>query len=327
MEAAELYSIEETRREAALKGDFRRIEQINQGLFKRTEHLEHFQYRFPKIEAELAKAYLSKDLLQMGHDLGNADQGNLPNEDITQYKKFVEDLLDVDLSNVSVAHVPFDYSKAEGQAISCGKDRHVVVLPPRGQAFLSPDLLIHELGHTAEYTLRRKNDDIKHFVNHVFLNETIAHFCQYRYLKEYGTKTEKISAMNSVIPLYMMLKARIAATEMKLQPDVVQTEKLVNHKGFADFRKVYTTPGLKRSMSAYEGENFYRLYHMSIAPRFGAILALKLLNEPETINKLCVAPTDKPVREILTGLKLNADKLLDFSKADELFKRFINGTL
>ena len=327
MEADELYRIEEVRREAALRGDFNKVDEINRSLDIRTKHLPHFQFRDSKIEKEIDKAYLSKELLQLGDSLGSADEGKPPNEDITQYKRFVQNLLDVDLSNVTVAHVPNDYSKAEGQAITCGEDRHIVILPPKGEAFLSADLLVHELGHTGEFTLRRQNNEVNHFVNHKIFNETIAHFCQFRYLKEYGTRVEKISALNSIIPAYMLLKARIAANDMKIQPHTVQTDRLVNHKDFGDFRKVYTTPGLKRSLSTYEGESLFILYHVEIAARFGAVLALKLLNEPEAIKKLCVAPTDKTVRDTLTSLKLRADKLLDFSKADDLFKRFIENTL
>lgn len=327
MEAAELYSNEEVRREAALKGDFSAIARINESLFNKTKHLPHYQFRDSKIEKELDGAYLSKDLLQVCAVVEKNHKETLPNEDSTEYRKFVEELIGVSLENVTIAHVSGNFQKAEGQASACGRDRHVVILPERGKAFLSADLIVHELGHTAEFTLRRQNDDVKHFNNHKILNETIAHFCQYRYLKEFGTRDEKISAVNSIVPLYMLLKVRIAARDLKISPSTVQTEKVINHKEMADLRKVYTTPTLRGALAPYEGQSLLHLYHIDILPRFGSVLALKLLNEPETIKKLCVAPTDKTVREILTGLKLNADKLLDFSKADELFKRFIAGTL
>ena len=280
-----------------------------------------------QIEKEIESTYLSKELLRLGLSVGNQDETSEFKDDTTEYRKFVEKLMDVDLSNVTVAHVPGDFSKNEGRAYPCGRDQHVVIMPLEGEGFLSPDLLVHELGHTAEFTLRRQNDDVSKFINHGILNETIAHFCQYSYLKEFGTRIERISALNSVIPMYMMLKARIATKEMRVEPNVVQTERIVEHKEFADFRKVYTTLGLKKSLIAYEGYSLFESYHSKIAPRFGSVLALRLLNDTSGIKKLCVAPTDRPVRQILNELKLNANKLLDFSKADELFKKFIEGTL
>lgn len=327
MEITELYSIESSRREAAIRGEFRKVEDINQTLLNKTKHIPHFQFRNSQIEKEIESAYLSKELLRLGLSVGNQDETSGLKDDTTEYRKFVEELLDVDLSNVTVAHVSGDFSKAEGRLYSCGRDRHVVVLPPKGHGFLSADLLVHELGHAAEVSLRRQNDDVSKFINHIILNEAIAHFCQYRYLKEFGTRIERISALNSVIPLYMMLKARVVTKQMRVEPNVVQTERIVGHKEFADFRKVYTTLGLKKSLMAYEDYSLLELYHKAIAPRFGSVLALRLLNDTTSIKKLCVAPTDIPVRQVLNELNLNTNKLLDFSKADELFKKFIEGTL
>ena len=45
MEITELYSIESSRREAVIRGEFRKVEDINKTLFNKTKHTPHFRFR------------------------------------------------------------------------------------------------------------------------------------------------------------------------------------------------------------------------------------------------------------------------------------------
>ena len=244
-----------------------------------------------------------------------------------EYKSYVEKLLDVDLSKVRISRTKNDCKHAEGSALPCGATDHIVLLPPIGADFVSPDLLIHELGHTAEFTLRRASDEIEMIRSHKLFSEAIAHYCQYRYLLEFGTKAQRIGVIGSVTKDYLLLRALVATGTLAGNPQLFHLEPIFKHNALAEFRKVYPAEKIRHLLIDYEGMPTVELYYLLAEARMGAILALHLINNSTAIRQLCTVKTDGTARELLDRLGLNAEELLDFSQADLLLLKFIDGMM
>lgn len=327
MRLSDFYHIESLRRQAVIEGKMDFANDYSNQLHQLTKDIPHF--KFPASEAmdDVFTAYISKDLVEAVSRLRASSLAIDIDDDLESYRFYVENLLDVDLSKVEIIRVEGDYENAEGQAMPCGATDHIVILPPREKGFVSPDLLIHELGHTCEYTLRRASHDPEMIVSHRLFSEAIAHYCQYKYLIEHGTEAQRLSAVGSITKEYLLLKAIRAYFSLPSPSCNLQIECILNNEQIADFVSVYGQVKVAQLLSLYPNPSLAELYHLHVEPRMGAILALQLIDNDTAIRSLCTVKADRPIRASLERLNLDADELMKFNKADTLLKKFVLGAL
>lgn len=120
--------------------------------------------------------------------------------DISEARQFTSNLLGVDLDDVRVEVVPsreWDQGDTvEGFQIRVGVTDHMVFVP---DTFCSPaELLCHEFGHAAHTTAQRQNGELPFFFAAPTTAEFVAHFCQYNYLLEFGTRAQFLSALGQL---------------------------------------------------------------------------------------------------------------------------------
>lgn len=326
MDLTEMYHIESLRRQAEVEGRADCANDYANQLFQRTKQIPHFQCPESLAFNDVFQTYISKELIEA---VSRSDARKLTiefDDTVDSYRSYVENLLDVDLSRVEIVRTEGDYENAEGRAVPCGATDHIVLLPPKGKGFVSPDLLIHELGHTGEYTLRRASHDPEMIRSHRLFSEAIAHYCQYKYLIEYGTENQRLGAVGSVTKEYLLLNAIAAYFSLPNIQSALQIERILNHERLADFVSVYGQSRIAELLSIYPNQSLSELYHLSIEPRMGAILALRLIDNGTAIRSLCTLKADRSVKVSLESLNLDAEELMNFRKADALLNNFVYGT-
>lgn len=327
MELAEIYRVEALRRQAEIEGRTELSDQYGQELHKKTCHLPYMVFPNSFAMVDVFQTDISQGLIE---DISRIHPDET-HQEIDQVKDFcrayVEGLLDVDLSKVDIVRVGGNFKHAEGKALPCGAVDHIVLLPPKGEDYMSPDLLVHELGHTAEFTLRRAGEDIEMLRSHRLFSEAIAHFCQYRYMLEFGTRTHRLHALASVTKDHMLLRALYAHYNLPDPPNTFEVNRIIDHKYLDGYRTAYTRDKIEWLLADYEGRPFVELYFLVAEPRMGAVLALHLIDNAAAIRMLCQIKTDASVRDMLNCLNLNTDELMDFTQADALFRQFVEGRI
>ncbi len=324
MELAEIYELESLCCQAELEGNKAKAQRVGQELFGKMQQDPRTAFPDSQAISDIFETKISQDVIAaiFRTDLNEVSAEIDGKED--EFRLYVEELLNVDLSKVKIARVKDDCTHAEGSALPCGPTDHMILLPPIGADFVSPDLLIHERGHAAEFTLRRASNDIEMLRSHRLFSEAVAHYCQYKYLLEFGTKAQRIGVMGSVTKDHLLLRALRANHNLPDSPKVLHVSRIIDHEYLAEYRAVYSREELMYLFSDYDGQPFTVLYIMIAEARMGAVLALQLIDNGAAIRELCLMKTDGTVREMLDRLNLNTDELMDFSKADELIRKFID---
>ena len=324
MSRATLYDLERK-----LKAAFRAENEIKRQSLeiqvdKYKQQNKYCNYKFPKADAFICKTFISKEVIASTTRLSEADGFNEIDTSIDYCKSFVGNLMGADLADVRIFRVNILSDLAEGRAISCAEKEHAVLLPPKGKGFVSVDLLLHELGHTAEFTLRRQILDNDCFTNFGILSEAIAHFCQFRYLRESGTGIEKLSAIASVLPGYVAMKVVEAAQADLRSGGNIVPELVFDRPEVSEVKSAMGPGNFWGFLQYYRNLPAKKVYDHKVVERMGAILALHMLDEPETIRKICVAKPLATLEDTLKSIDVDTGRVLDFSKADELIKKFLN---
>lgn len=258
-----------------------------------------------------------------GLGISNTDfPESLSDEDYDFSRSFVENLTDQDLSRVSFVHAP-RVDQAEAMAMACGRNDHVIVLPAGG--YKAPDLLIHELGHAAEFTVRRATADPKMLRTHLILSETIAYYCQFSYLRKHGTADQRQYALAAFLPGY--LAAQFIHVSRKW-PNA-GAEAKIGHPRFGALIEEYGTKRLlqhidSKRLTSLTIEEINRAY---VEQLFSIPVALNLLQRGDSVERVMMASADVPVISALQGAGLNGLALTDFRRIGGLFNAFIDGTL
>jgi hypothetical protein len=166
---------------------------------------------------------------------------------------------------------------------------------------------------------------LENVLNQHPVSEAIAHYCQYKYLLEFGTKAQRIGVIGSVTKDHLLLRALVATDTLAGPPQLFHVESILKHNALAEYRAVYRDEAIRYLLRDYEGKLINGLYFLLAEARMGAILALHLINNGTAIRQLCTVKTDGTARELLDRLGLNTEELLDFSQADILLRKFIDG--
>jgi hypothetical protein len=202
--------------------------------------------------------------------------------DISAARKYTSDLLGVDLQSVRVEVVPtpeWDHGHgAEGFQIPIGLKDHMVFVPA---AFTSPvELLCHEFGHAGHTTAQRQNGELPYFFVMPTTAELVAHFCQYNYLLDHGTRAQFVSALGQL-------------TTATFAHSIVSSNELDD---FEAFLKTEYAEAISRAMPFEVIERTYRafsadkphLYRESLRG-IAIILALWLVDDHEGMKRFISA--------------------------------------
>ena len=326
MMRSRLYELERLRRLAIVKGNCLKWSNIEDEIaHMRASSLQLRPHESQAFEY-VRQAYIPKDLIR---EISYLNEDALPRREIEPMiedcRAFVSDKLRVDISGVQIVRVNLDLALCEAQAASCGDTEHLVLLPLAATGFQAPDILVHELGHTAEFTLRRSIGEDRFLAQHSFLSETVAHYCQYRYLKEFGTPQERLGAMGSIVKEYLGLKAVLASYDLERRDeDRLLIHEICAHEYVSDFVEIYGRNRVGSILKGYDQLSIGYIYQYFVEPRFGAILAMHLIDQPQKVRDLAMSEANKPIAATLREMNLDAELLLDFSRLGDIMWNFVD---
>ncbi|MEG8044950.1 hypothetical protein QP175_01240 [Sphingomonas aerolata] len=247
---------------------------------------------------------------------------SLSAEDYDFSRSFVERLTGQNLSRVSFAQAP-RVDSAEAMAMACGRKDHVIVLPAGG--YKAPDLLIHELGHTAEFTVRRATGDPKMLRTHRILSETVAYYCQFSYLRQHGTADQRQFALAAFLPGY--LAAQFIHVSGK-KPNA-QAKAMIGHPRFGALIEEYGPECLLQHIESNRLTSLTtdEITHAYVEPLFSIPVALNLLQRGDPVQRVMMASADVSVISALQAVGINGLASTDFRRISGLFNDFIDDTL
>jgi hypothetical protein len=321
----EQYRLERLGKEALKRGDKQNyLRYGNEALDKVYKHL-----KMPQSEAPgyVFRTHISKELIQRVFGSGVHVFPRLARNRVPACVSYVEILLETDLKPVEIVFTKGDFNQAEGRAQPCADSEHFVILPYPEDDFTSEELLVHELGHTAEYMRRRPTEEYGYYSSHRLFSEAIAHFAQFHYLTDHGTQEQRVAVIGSLLRDYMIMKALDAMLEISEDSKTLDVRQAITKEPMSDLLSIYGKAKTLDILMPFNNAPFWVLYYNLVEPRMGFVLALKLFNDKEAILKLTTVKQDRPLKQTLDELGLNGEELMDFSQADELLKKFINKTL
>lgn len=273
------------------------------------------------------RTHISKEIIAGVFGSGDHMFPSLARQRVPACVAYVENYLETDLNSVEIIFTEGDFNQAEGRAQPCADSEHYVILPFPEQGFTSEELLVHELGHAVEYMRRRPSEEYGYVSSHKLFSEAIAHFVQFHYLTDHGTREQRVAVFGSVMRDYMIMKALQAAYEITEDYRSLDVRQAITHEIMSDLVSVYGRTLTLDILMPYNGLPLWPLYYNLVEPRMGFVLALKLFNNKEEILKLTTEKQDRPLKETLESLGLNGEEIMDFSEADTLMKKFIDKTL
>jgi hypothetical protein len=324
MSRAILYDLER-KRKAAYRAERKvKAQSLEIQIQNYNDNNKYCQYKFPKVDRLINETFISAELITRTTKPTEEEAFEEIEDKIDFCKNYIETLLDVDLSEIRVLRVNGLNNLAEGRALSCAENEHAVLLPPKGKGFVCVDLLIHELGHTAEFMLRRPIQDNDYFTNFGILSEAIAHFVQFRYLREHGNDDQKLSAIQSVVPGYVAMRVVEAALADPRGGNIIIPENVFDRPEVSEVRHAMGDGNFVHFLQFYRNLPIRKVYDHKVVERMGAIIALHLLDEPDTIRKFCQIKALESLEETLASNGIDTQRVLDFTKADDLIRRFLN---
>lgn len=258
--------------------------------------------------------------------------GNIKDFDRDHINSFFLDKFNIDVTAVDIFRIPTMPAGAEAYAIPCGIDEHYIVIPTKeSDLFLSYDLLIHELGHTVEYTSRRKKLDPAYIFGHPLLSETIAHYYQMIYMLKHSTREERLSMLCSTTESYVFNRCMQIMQDIEPKNPKFDFTKIIRHKDFDELEFAYqSTSVLQNFINRYDKKEFAPISYDQHAKRLGVFLALNFIKYKFDIKELFDIKLPKgraDLSKLIAQTNLKANKLFDFSKIDETLNSFVNGAL
>jgi hypothetical protein len=321
----EQYRLERLGKDALKRGDMQSYQRYGNEAHERV----YTKLKMPQGEAHhyVFRTSISKEIIAGVFGSGNHMFPALTRQKIPACVAYVENLLETDLTPVEMIFTRGDFSHAEGRAQPCADTEHYLILPFPEHAFTSEELLVHELGHAVENMRRRPTEEYGYYSPHKLFSEAIAHFTQFHYLTDHGTREQRLAVFGSVMRDYMIMKALHAMLELTDVTGPLDVRQAITHEIMSDLVSVYGRAQTLEILMPFNGVPFGQLYHQHVEPRMGFALALKLFNNKEAILKLTTVKQDRPLKETLDSLGLDGEEIMDFSEADSLIKKFIDKTL
>lgn len=270
--------------------------------------------------------FLSEIVTISENELSN----NVTEKEILIARQYVEKLLNVDLSSVNVQYTKnYLIGNTEGQCIACDKDKHQIFYQDNKYGIISTDLIVHEFGHAADFSISRTIDNDKLLNRHISISESIAYYCQYKFLIEFGTKKQRQGLFGAFIYTYLSIIICKYCLINNLELHNLNENDIISDESIQEMIKSYNkkVPNsfmIERiKMIKDTHQNIILLLNKEILPRFGMIFALFLLDKDEGfINELIKRNTvnnsfDSFISEIIPN---HEDSILNLeSKFSEFF--------
>lgn len=218
----------------------------------------------------------------------------ITDKEILVARQYVEKLLDVNLELVNVDYIEDNLmTNTEGQCIACNENKHQIFYQDDKYGVMSTDLIVHEFGHAADFTISRSINDDKFLNKHISISESIAYYSQYKYLIDHGTKKQRQGLFGAFIFTYLSI--------------VISKYCLTNNIELCDLNEnnIISIESMQEIIQAYQGRvseihiidkikmikdmhiNIGALLNNEILPRYGMVLAIFLLDKNEEfINNL-----------------------------------------
>lgn len=242
----------------------------------------------PKIN--FSSSFLSEIVLISQNELSN----DVTAKEILIAKQYVEKLLNVNLSSVDVEYLENCLMhNTEGKCIACDKDQHKIFYQDDKNGVISTDLIVHEFGHAADFTISRSIDDDKLLNKHISISESIAYYCQYRFLIEFGTKIQRQGLFGAFVLTYLSIIICTYCLSNNIELHNLNEDDILANKSIQNMIESYqgTVSNTfiidKVRMIKSIHENTLLLLNNEVLPRFGMILALFLLDKDAIfINEL-----------------------------------------
>jgi hypothetical protein len=176
----------------SLKDEQYRLERAGKAAFKRGDMQSYLSYgneavekvytklKMPQSEAinYVFRAHISKEIIAGVSGSGDHLFARLARQRVPACVAYVENMLETDLKPVEIIFTKGDFSQAEGRAQPCADSEHLVILPYPEHDFTSEDLLVHELGHAAEFMRRRPTEEYGYYSPHKLFSE-YSHYCRH----------------------------------------------------------------------------------------------------------------------------------------------------
>ncbi|MEZ8051405.1 MULTISPECIES: hypothetical protein [Vibrio] len=255
---------------------------------------EKFEKSIHQMILIMQKIRISTDVLKWSDTIDSGSLSNPINNDTFQEAKlYVERLLDVDLSKVELVFADsiqyVDAGEVEGTAYANNDADHIVLLPKHSTQIKSTDLLIHELGHTADFTIARKTENDDLLFPHITFSETIAYYCQIRFLLEQGTREQRIGLFGAFYLTYLGCCVTRHCIETQTPLNKLKPNKALKSGFYDEILAAYPNSGINaaksvviKNITAFQQnyKDLGPLVNLDFARRFGFILALFLLDKP-----------------------------------------------
>lgn len=295
--------------------------------------------RFIKEVYELADMVmpvtLSAELLARITSAGQHDLNNiLTGAEFEKSRGMVEGLFDVDLGEVR--WFPLETSLreyVEGTCYPVGDSAHYITTQHADGGVLSTDLLVHEMGHAADFTLSRLENDDNLLVRHISLAETFAYYCQYRYLAEHGSPLLRRGSTGGFIYTYFCIATLRYCSKNDISLEEMDADTALDDEEFSALLKSYKTRGidgrkflsgvLKERVKSYG--NLEAMIFWEISSRIGIVFSILLLDRPPEVLKSLSRDNS-----LNTGLKSLVDKYLpdyydEISNLEVKINKYIDG--
>ncbi|WP_431623991.1 hypothetical protein [Enterobacter roggenkampii] len=241
--------------------------------------------------------YFSSEFLKRLSSTDPSSLGNpISEREFNVARDFVENCLKVNLNKVEWLHIENQIRKSsEGFCISNRDDEHFIFTQDDPFGVTSTDLFVHELGHAADFSISRACNDDSLLIRHISLCETIAYYCQYRYLSESGNPVKRQGSLGTLLFLYLCISTVRYCLNNDVSLNDFDPEVDIDGSDFYEIIDSYNKRGmngreyisgiLNESVKRY-GELTYLIFR-EIAPKFGLILAILFLDsEPEHMIEL-----------------------------------------
>lgn len=262
----------------------------------------------------------------------NVDTGKLESYDRTIVDSFFKNRFGIDVSNTEIITSKDMPMHAEAYAVACGTNEHFIVVGNNPEtSYVSYDLLIHEFGHTVEFTEGRKNKKLEEHLKHPVLSEAVAHYYQLVYMMENSTKDEKLSMIASFTQAYLFYRCMLIMINTDPNAKSFDPDIIVSHPDFHVFRRAFIgTHVLTNFFDRWRGQSFIEAYKQHHAQRFGVFLAFNFIKHKLDITELfrIKYPMGKVrLEDLIEQTSIDPDVLFDFTNMDRTLIDFVNGSL
>jgi len=250
---------------------------------------EWLQREIPSVFEIYGSINLSSETLLR---LINVDAGNLSDITATSFSEaisYVGAVTKLDLSNVQEVRLDaYECDYVEGECVACNASSHHIYYSLESSQVSSVDLLIHELGHAADFTFaRHQSDEDKALYRHQSLAEAVAYYCQYIYLIDHGNTIKRTGALGAFTYTYLAYLICRYCLEKHIPLNKLKPVETVKDELFSSFISAYSVTHGFESANIFITEKIREiqmrfpsvgnLIFEELSPRLGIPLGLALL--------------------------------------------------